>query len=320
MVAVDSGPILELARETYERNGFGDRVEYHRMHSSALTLAEPADVLVYDQVGGFAHEVGLTRNVKDLLDRGVLKPDARIVPGSFDLFVAPVSAPPDGRSRPRLDHRRERLRPRTVPSLGSEHAFRLSATADWLLGPGVLAAHLDARDEGTISFEVTTRVEVGGALTGILGYMRAHLDPAGGVSLTNDPADPGRFDRWHVYHPVEPPITVEPGDEVAVRFTINQRGELTNWRVEANGETRSASQFQGNFLDPLVMFDPPGDRVPPLSRAGACRRDAFDAIAQGLPFSELVTMLVRDHGDRFATPDEARRYARDMVAAYCEPS
>jgi type I protein arginine methyltransferase len=93
VIAVDSGPILELARETFEANGFGDRVEYRRMRSSELTLDEPADVLVCDQIGGFAHEVGLTQNVRDLLDRGVLKPDARIVPDSFDLFVAPVSAP-----------------------------------------------------------------------------------------------------------------------------------------------------------------------------------------------------------------------------------
>ena len=95
VIAVDSGPILELARETFEANGFGDRVEYHRMHSSDLILPTPADVLVCDQIGGFAHEVGLTRNVRELLDRGVLKRDARIVPSSFDLFVAPVSAPDD---------------------------------------------------------------------------------------------------------------------------------------------------------------------------------------------------------------------------------
>ena len=76
LIAVDSGPILELARETFERNGFGDRVDYHRTHSSELTLDAPADVLVYDQIGGFAHEVGLTRNVRDLVDRGVLKADA----------------------------------------------------------------------------------------------------------------------------------------------------------------------------------------------------------------------------------------------------
>ena len=66
------------------------------------------------------------------------------------------------------------------------------------------------------------------------------------------------------------------------------------------------------------MFDPPGDTVPPLSRDGQCRRAALDALAEGLPFSQLVEMLVRDHGDRFRTHDDARRYARDMVARYCE--
>jgi protein arginine N-methyltransferase 1 len=318
VIAVDGGPILELARETFERNGFGGRVEYHRLHSSALTLPEPADLLVYDQVGGFAHEVGLTRNVRDLLDRGVLKPDARIVPGSFDLFVAPVSAPPDD----------DPVRPWTAGISGfdlepfrrsaANSPFRLTATADWLVGPGVEAAHLDAADEGTITFEVVARAEREANVTGILGYMRAHLDPAGGVALTNDPADAARFRRWHVYHPVEPPIAVTPGDEIAMKFTINQRGDLTTWRVEANSETRTASQFNGDFLDPLVMFDPPGDTLPALNGEGRCRRAALEAVAAGVPFADLVEMLERDHGAQFRTADDARRYARELVARYCE--
>jgi hypothetical protein len=318
LIAVDGGPILELARETFELNGFGDRVEYHRMHSSELTLAAPADVLVYDQVGGFAHEVGLTRNVRDLLDRDVLKADARIVPGSFELYVAPVSAPADD----------DPVRPWTTGESGfdfepfhrsaANSPFRLTVTSEWLVGPGVHAGRLDAADEGTISFEVATRAETAANVTGIAGYMRANLDLDGGVSLTNDPIDPGRFDRWHVYHPVEPAISVEPGDEITMSFTINQRGGLTTWRVQTGGETRAASQFQGNFLDPLVMFDPPGHSLPPLNREGRCRRAALDALADGLPFSDLVEMLVRDQSHQFRTHDDARRYARDMVARYCE--
>jgi protein arginine N-methyltransferase 1 len=318
VIAVDSGPILELARETFEANGFRDCVEYCRMRSSELTLDAPADVLVCDQIGGFAHEVGLTHNVRDLLDRGVLKADARIVPSSFDLFVAPVSAP-------ECD---DPVRAWTTGESGfdlgpfrrsaANSPFRLTATADWLLGPGVHAAHLDARDEANISFDVTSGIETAGTVTGILGYMRAHLDPDGGVSLTNDPTDPSRFQRWHLYHPVDPGISVVPGDEISMTFDINQRGHLSTWRVGVDDETRSASQFFGDFLDPLVMFDPPADRVPPMSRAGQCQRAALDAIAAGVTFSHLVELLVNDYGDRFRARDEAQRFARDMVARYCE--
>jgi hypothetical protein len=157
----------------------------------------------------------------------------------------------------------------------------------------VHAAHLDARSEDNITFEVASRAHTAGTVTGILGYMRAHLDPVGGVSLTNDPTDPGHFRRWHLYHPVEPALPVQSGDDVTMSFDINQRGQLTSWRVSVNGEKRSASQFFGDFLDPLVMFDPPGDRVRPLSRKGDCRRATLDAIAAGMPFSELVELLVR---------------------------
>ena len=180
------------------------------------------------------------------------------------------------------------------------------------------AAHLDARDENNVTFEVKSRTHTAGTVTGILGYMRAHLDPAGGISLTNDPTDPGHFRRWHLYHPVEPAIRVEPGDDLTMGFDINQRGHLTTWHVYVNGKRRSASQFFGDFLDPLVMFDPPGDQVPPLSRAGQCRRATLDAIAAGLPFSQLVELLVDDYGDQFTNRDDARRFARDMVARYCE--
>ena len=320
VIAVDSGPILELARETFEANGFGDRVDYRRTNSSELTLDAPADVLVCDQIGGFAHEVGLTRNVRDLLDRGVLKADARIVPDSFDLFVAPVSAPESDDPLRAWTTATSEFDLTPFRRSAANSPFRLTATADWLVGPGVPVAHLDARSEENITFEATSQIHTAGTVTGILGYMRAHLDPTGGVALTNDPTDPGHFRRWHLYHPVEPAIRVESGDDVTARFDVNQRGHLTNWRVSANGETRSASQFFGDFLDPLVMFDPPGDRVPPLNRTGQCRRATLDAIAAGMPFSELVDLIAHDYGDQFPTGDGARRFVRDMVARYCERS
>ena len=137
-----------------------------------------------------------------------------------------------------MDHRRERLRPRTVPSLGSEHPVPV-------VGHGRLAA----RARGARRAPRCTR-RGHDLVRGVHPTSRwaepspgssdtcVHIStPTGGVSLTNDPADPGRFERWHLYHPVEPPITVEPGDEVdQSRFTINQRGELSNW--QRRGERR----------------------------------------------------------------------------------
>ena len=318
VIAVDSGPILELARETFEANGFGRHVDCHRVNSRALELPTPADVLVCDQIGGFAHEVGLNGVVRDLLDRGVLKPDARIVPNSFDLFVAPVCAPVDADPmRPWISNA---TRFDLSPFLRSaaNTPFRMTANADWLLGPGVPAAQVDAGDNGKIAFDVVSRIETAGSLTGILGYMRAHLDGRGGVSITNDPTDPGHFRRWHLYHPVWPAIDVECGDEVAMSFAINQQGEMTNWQVTVGDEVRVASQFFGDFLDPLVMFDPPGDTVPPLNRAGQCRAAVLGAMTAGQSFSYMVELIATDYGDQFSTPDLARRYARDTVARYCD--
>jgi len=320
VIAVDSGPILELARETFEANGFGNRVECHRMRSSKLVLPEPADVLVCDQVGGFAHEVNLTHNVRDLLDRGVLKPGAKIVPCSFDLFIAPVSAPTDSDPVEPWANNTSGFDLNAFHRSAANTPFRLTADADWLLGPGVKVAQLEPNDEETISFEVTSQVERAGTVTGILGYMRAHLDERGGVSLSNDPADPAHFNRWHLYHPVEPTINVEQGDDVEMNFTINQRGHLTNWQVKVGDESSSGSQFFGDFLDPQVMFDPPGDNLPSLSQSGRCQKAVLGAIYEGRTFADIVELISTDYGDQFKSADDARRYARETIARYCDPA
>ena len=156
-----------------------------------------------------------------------------------------------------------------------------------------------------------------GTVTGILGFMRAHLDVDGGVSLTNDPTDPGHFRRWHLYHPVEPrsrSTRRRDHDE----FDVNQRGSLTTWRVNVGDATRSASQFLGDFLDPLVMFDPPGDTVPPLNRAGQCRLAVLDAIAAEQPFAQIVELVGTDFAissRRRQGPPVRERHGRPLLRA-----
>jgi SAM-dependent methyltransferase len=318
VIAVDDGPILELARETFERNGFADRVECHRTHSSDLTLSTPADVLVCDQIGGFAHEVSLTHAVKDLLDRGVLKPDGKILPCSFDLFVAPVCVPADDDPMGLWKASSSGFDLEPFQRSAANTPFRLHAEADWLLGHGVKAAELEAFDEGNIEFDVVSQIHTSGVVTGILGFMRAYLDHRGGVALTNDPTDAEHVRRWHLYHPVEPHLAVKVGDEITMKLVINQRGRLTNWQAKVGTEVRSASQFFGDFLDPLVMFDPSGIQVPPLTRRGQCQRAVLDAVDSGSSFDQIAELVTSEFRDLFSTPDLARRYARDTVARYCE--
>ncbi len=318
VIAVDSGPILEVARDTFAANGVIDRVRFHRGDSSTLGLSEPADVVVCDQIGGFAHEVGLTKVVRDLFDRGVAKPDAIVVPGGFELFVAPVALTAGDPLTPWSDN-----------STGFDFSpfgrsaantpFRLTVDASSLLGPGVMAWELDATDTSAISFELDLPIARGGRFTGLVGYMRAHLDRHNGVVLTNDPNDPGRFRRWHLYHPLATPIDVAAGERVHASFVINQLGQITKWTVEVADHRQSMSSFIGDFIDPLVMFDPPAERLLTLNRPGLARRTALDAIGDGVLFPELVERLAVEFPDQFPTPDEARRFVRDLIGRYCEP-
>lgn len=317
VIAVDSGAISLLATEVFTANGNADRVDVRRCNSRLLELDAPADVVVCDQIGGFAHEVGLTGVVKDLFDRGVLKPDARVVPSCFDLLVAPVSAPPPADPVEPWVSNTTGLDFTPFVTSAQNTPFRLTATEDWLLGDGVHAAQLDAKDTSTIAFEVECQIESDGVLTGILGYMRAHLDERDGVVLTNDPADPGRFNRWHLYHPVPDPFKVSAGDVVRTAFEINQLGELTNWNVTVGDQTRSASTFLGRFMDPKEFFAPKQE-LPPLNASGRCRTAVMDAIHNGAGFNEIVMMMTSDFPQLFPTEECARRELRSVVASYCE--
>jgi hypothetical protein len=232
--------------------------------------------------------------------------------------VAPVSAPISDDPLQRWAQNTSGFDLTAFHRSAANTPFRLTAEADWLLGAGVQAAQLESSDEENVSFEVVSQIQTAGVITGILGYMRAHLDHRDGVTLTNDPAGSDQFNRWHLYHPVEPTLQVEPGAEVCMSFTINQRGHITNWQTSVGDEARSASQFFGDFLDPLVMFDPPGDVVPQLNRSGQCRRAVLEAMAAGRSFADIVELITADYDEQFGTRDEARRYARDMVARFCE--
>ena len=89
---VDRGPILGLASEIAARNGLADRVIAVRSDSADLTLPELADVIVCDQIGGFVYDAGVLEFFDDARRR-LLKPGGTMIPGSFTLHMAPVSAP-----------------------------------------------------------------------------------------------------------------------------------------------------------------------------------------------------------------------------------
>ena len=97
VIAVEHGEVIELARELAEHNGI-DVIEFVRATSRDVTLPEPVDVIVHEQMGDELLNENLVANLLDARDR-LLRPGGRIVPSRFRLFVEPVSVRPEYRIR-----------------------------------------------------------------------------------------------------------------------------------------------------------------------------------------------------------------------------
>jgi protein arginine N-methyltransferase 1 len=95
--AVEHSEIIDVAREIARLNGFTD-IEFVRAHSSEFTPPEPIDVVVHEQMGDELFNENLVQNLLDARRR-LLRPEGRILPARFRLFVEPVSMHPSMRVR-----------------------------------------------------------------------------------------------------------------------------------------------------------------------------------------------------------------------------
>jgi len=87
--AVEHGDVIDLAREIGRLNGFTD-VRFVQANSRELTLPEPVDVVVHEQMGDELFNENMVENLLDARRR-LLRPGGRILPARFRLFVEPVS-------------------------------------------------------------------------------------------------------------------------------------------------------------------------------------------------------------------------------------
>lgn len=256
LVAVDQGPVVELARETFRVNGYSDRVVMHQLDTDRLELADPADVLLVDVEGPFAPETGLSTAIADLFGRVMLRPDARIVPAFFDLFVAPVMIPNDLDPVESWRTNASGLNFSPFARSAMNTSISVSAEQGWLLGRPVSAMSRSVVDASPVSFEQRLVIDTDGVLTGVLGFSQSRLSPSGHVLVTdqllNDSSSllvPGRSRQ--MYHPAGAGLEVKAGESVSVSFVMSRGRQLVTWRVRTDVEEVMGSTFLGYFIDPL---------------------------------------------------------------------
>lgn len=257
--SVDGGSIIEVVRQLATANNYEDVIVAIRQVSTLVTLPEPVDVVVGDQIGGLAFDAGVNIYYADAARR-LLRPGGTTIPARFELALAAVEAADEWASIERWSARPAGFDTSPVRALAVNTVRPVQLSAGHLLGPSVVLAKVDATADD--DFELRGRLEITrpGILHGVLGTFRAEMAP--GIWMTNDPseAEPMRH-RWQNLYPIDNAVPMHPGDSLDVVLRASPKTELTTWSVAVRrscspvGDTSGGLSWHSSFLGRLLSAE-----------------------------------------------------------------
>ena len=322
--AVEEGGMITVARELARTNGVADRVRFVYGHSQHVTLPEPVDVVVADQIGRFGIGAGVIEDFADARRR-LLKPDGRLLPSHLELRVAPVEAPEVSGWVEFWESAPAGFDFRPVRDFAANTGYPVRLEPAQLLAGPPGAAVLGLGDDAARRVVIDADFEVAraGVLHGIGGWFSARLSP--GVVLTNEPGAADRIGRRNVVFPVDRPVPVAPGDRVHVSMRLLPADAVVSWQVEVvpEGRPEAAIRFAHTTLkgmliprEDLTHTDPAF--VPALTARGRARQTVLELTDGRRPLGEIERALYERHRDLFVSPDQAAAFVAEVITRYAE--
>jgi protein arginine N-methyltransferase 1 len=315
--AIEAGPIVGLARRIARDNGFGDRVVAVRGVSCDVTLPEPADVVVTDQIGPFGLDGGIIELLRDARAR-LLKPAGTLVPARIDVVAAPVEAPRIMRRIRFWSSGPAGVDVGAAVELAANSVYAIKLDPAQLLGsPGVVTSiDLGAEAAPLVSGAVRLIVERVGVLHGLCGWFEARLSPR--VTMTNAPCARESIRRRQVLLPLREPATVKPGDRIDAVIRIRPDDLTCSWEVTiARGEASIPMRHNTLAGLPLSREDlrrsAPG-HAPHLTPGGQARLLVLKMCDGRFTVDEIERSVRERFPDRFSTPSRAAAFVAGVLA------
>lgn len=316
--AVESTRSIYLAEAICRANGFAQRVTFIRGLSTEISLPEPADVVVADQMGGFGFEGGIFDYFRDARAR-LLAPGGHLIPSAIQFGVVPVEAFEvradvafwEGRSFG-LD-----LSPARTIAINSPHP--ISIEAGHLLGGGVLSEWVDSGTDSTsICIAGACVVARSGTLHGLGGFFNARL--AHGVTMGNSPLMRERIRRPNMFLPVDQPVTVGPGDRILANVQIHPTHDLIVWSLQVHHQGGQVTTFRQSSFDGLLLNRHELNRTrptftPALNLRGMARATVLSLCEDGRTVQDIERTVFSRHSQLFRTMEHAARFVARVLAS-----
>ena len=326
--AIEPNPIIQVAREIVQANGFSDRVAFHQAMSFDVELPQPANVVVTDPRGVLPLK---ERAIPTIIDarRRLLKPGGVLIPQRDTIWAALVQAPDiyheDYDNAWRSDNDgfdMEAARHRTINGFG-RHNLEL----DQLLSKPVRWLRLDFRVIETASAggRVQFAVKRSGTAHGFALWFDSEL--IDGVSISNCPGQP-RLIYGQLFFPFQEPLPVFPNQTITVDLRADFIGGDYIWQWTTHITSAASpekierryhqSSLFGNVLGAEQLRKMSDQHIPPLKEEGVAYMRALELMNNRRPLGEIAEAMAAEFPKRFPSSDDALGFVGDLSARWSD--
>jgi protein arginine N-methyltransferase 1 len=326
--AIEPNPIIQVAREIVQANGFADRVAFHQAMSFDVELPQPADVVVTDPRGVLPLK---ERAIPTIIDarRRLLKPGGVLIPQRDTIWAALVEAPTiydrdyDNPWRSANDgFDMEAARRGTINGFSRHHLELnqlLNKPVRWLLLDYRVIEHASAC--GRIEFQVNRP----GTAHGFALWFDSEL--IDGVSISNCPGQP-KLIYGQLFFPFQEPLSVLPNQTITLDLRADPVGGDYIWQWTTH-TTSAASSKQlerryhqcslfSNIFGSEQLRKMSDQHVASLNEEGVIHMRALELMNNRQPLGQIAQAMAAEFPKRFSSPDVALGFVGDLSARWSE--
>jgi len=312
--AIDSSGIIEVARESFARNGLGEKVLFINHQSQQVVLPEQVDLLICDHIGYFGFDYGIVGLLGDARRR-FLKSGGTLIPSGLKLQLAGVESE-------KCHELVESWRSENVPAeyhwltnywINTKHAVKLLGQ-ELLCEPASLG-YIDLYQDNPDFFSWDTDLHIArdGIMHGLGGWFECELGD--GIWMTNSPLADQPVQRPQAIFPIGEPVSVKAGDCVKATIMARPSDNLIAWSVEflVDGRRFNHSTWQGMALGPEEIIRANPNRVPQLSLRGKARMTILSYCDGRRTVREIEQEVLSNHPHLFPSSGEISRFVANVL-------
>jgi hypothetical protein len=278
-------------------------------------ISEKVDVIVSVMTGNFL----VTEDLLPILFRArdtLLKPSGALLPDAAVMEAVPVSAAAAhdlhiaGWSTRQHGIDLSASRPYAANNIYYERTLLREAT--YLSDPQtLLALDLTTATYDALHAQVRFTVTTAGECHGFAGWFGMRL---GDTWLSTSPKSPRT--HWSAaYLPIDPPLTLEPGDEVMLTVDRAPEGDW-NWRLASSRGSRRHSTLLGAPLTPVTIAKASKNYVPAMTDDAAAAAYVLAQVDGRLAVREIAVRLHESFPARYPVIEDALAFTQQVVNRY----